>query len=144
MGPEKGIFGGNTNYMSASSHYLRITTLLNKSNYWSDAFPYWFEFSFQVAPAELEELLRTHPSVSDVAVIGVPSTRTGETPIAFIVQKKDMKLKDDDVKNFLSGKVSRHKEVSEVFFIDSIPRSASGKILRKDLKQTYVKDHQLS
>lgn len=103
--------------------------------------PYWFKFSLQVAPAELEEVLRTHPSVSDVGVIGVPCPRAGETPVAYIVPKTQVKLTADDVKNFLSEKVSRHKQVSEVFFIDRIPKSASGKILRKDLQQIYKKDH---
>lgn len=88
-------------------------------------------------PAELEEVLRMHPLVSDVGVIGVPDARSGETPVAYIVPKKDEKVTSEQIKSFLAEKVARHKQVSEVIFTDSIPKSAAGKILRKELRQFY-------
>ncbi len=59
--------------------------------------------SFQVAPADLEAVLQTHPEISDVAVVGIHSERLGEAPKAFIV-KKDSELTENDVHEFLSGK----------------------------------------
>ncbi|KAG8297974.1 hypothetical protein J6590_025191 [Homalodisca vitripennis] len=92
----------------------------------------------QVPPAELEELLRTHPLVSDVGVIGVPDPRSGEVPVAYIVpQKHSKKLTAEHIKQFLSERVSRHKQLADVIFTDSIPKSAAGKILRKDLRELY-------
>lgn len=63
--------------------------------------------------------------------------------MAYIVTKQDKKLTVDDVKNFLSKNVSRHKQVTEVFFCENIPKSMAGKILRKELRQIYKNDHQL-
>lgn len=93
----------------------------------------------QVAPAELEDILRSHPGVADAAVIGVPDQRSGEVPKAFIVSKGP-KLTEDDVKTFVAGKVSRHKHlVGGVEFVTTIPKNPSGKILRKKLKEMYSK-----
>lgn len=98
--------------------------------------------STQVPPAELEEVLRTHPMVSDVGVIGVPDCRAGEVPVAYIVPQKDKRPTIEQIKDFLSEKVSRHKQVSQIIFTDSIPKSAAGKILRKDLREMYKKSNQ--
>lgn len=96
----------------------------------------------QVPPAELEEVLRTHPMVSDVGVIGVPDCRAGEVPVAYIVPQENKRPTAEQIKEFLSVKVSRHKQVSQVIFTDSIPKSAAGKILRKDLRDIYKRSHQ--
>ena len=91
---------------------------------------------FQVAPAELEALLRMHPDINDAAVIGVPNAATGELPRAFIVAKKDSKLNEKEVQDYVAQKVSEFKRLAGgVEFIESIPRNATGKILRKDLKK---------
>ncbi|XP_011693544.1 PREDICTED: probable 4-coumarate--CoA ligase 3 [Wasmannia auropunctata] len=93
---------------------------------------------FQVPPAELEALLRTHPDVEEAAVIGIPHARHGEVPKAFIVASKGKKPTEDDIKNFVKGKVSDYKRLEGgVTFVDDIPKNASGKILRSKLKQTY-------
>lgn len=93
----------------------------------------------QVAPAELENVLRTHPEIGDVAVIGVPHEKWGEAPRAYIVpKKKSPSLDEVAVKGFLQGKVSSHKQLEGgVEFIDAIPKSASGKILRRVLQNMY-------
>ena len=93
---------------------------------------------FQVAPAELEDLLRRLSGVKDVAVIGVPEERAGEVPRAFVV-KEDESLTEEDVKNYVAAKLSRHKHlVGGVQFTADIPKSAAGKILRKQLKDSYL------
>ncbi|HEX5096196.1 MAG TPA: AMP-binding protein, partial [Acidimicrobiia bacterium] len=89
---------------------------------------------FQVAPAELEALLLTHPSVADAAVIGRPDEACGEIPIAFVVLKPDQTCTEDDIKTFVAGQVATYKQLREVHFIDAVPKSASGKILRRVLR----------
>ncbi|XP_012538740.2 4-coumarate--CoA ligase 1 [Monomorium pharaonis] len=91
---------------------------------------------FQVPPAELEALLRTHPGVEEAAVIGIPHARYGEVPKAFVVVSKGKKPTEDEIKNFVKGKVSDYKQLEGgVTFVDSIPKNPSGKILRSKLKQ---------
>jgi acyl-coenzyme A synthetase/AMP-(fatty) acid ligase len=93
----------------------------------------------QVAPAELEDILRSHPGIADAAVIGIPHDRSGEVPKAFIVLKEP-KLTEDDVKKFVAGKVSEHKHLTGgVQFVSAIPKNPSGKILRRNLKEMYSK-----
>lgn len=93
----------------------------------------------QVAPAELEEILRRHPAVGDVAVVGFPHEKSGEVPRAFIVTK-DSKLTAEEVKNFMVDKVSEYKYLEGgVQFVPSIPKNSSGKILRRKLKEMYCK-----
>lgn len=93
---------------------------------------------FQVAPAELEELLRDHPAVADAAVVGQPHPISGEVPRAFIVKKKTSNVTEDDLKNYVAEKVAVYKKLDGgVTFLDSIPKNASGKILRRQLKEEY-------
>ena len=89
----------------------------------------------QVAPAELEALLVTHEKIADAAVIGVANERLGEAPRAYVV-KKDSSLREREVEEYVAGRVAKHKHlVGGVEFVDAIPKSASGKILRRLLKQ---------
>lgn len=93
---------------------------------------------FQVPPAELEELLRSHPDVSDAAVIGVDNVDHGEVPRAFIVKKAGANLTEKQVKAFVAGKVAVYKQLrGGVQFMDVIPKNPSGKILRRELKLKY-------
>lgn len=88
---------------------------------------------YQVPPAELEAVLLTHPDISDAAVVGVVDTESGEeVPKAFVVTESE--LTADDVMTFVAEHVAPYKKVRQVAFIDAIPKSASGKILRKDLR----------
>ena len=89
---------------------------------------------FQVAPAELEALLITHLNIDDAAVIGVPDEKTGELPKAFVVPKGD--ISPEDVVDFVAERVAPYKKLrGGVEFVDKIPKSASGKILRRDLRK---------
>lgn len=89
---------------------------------------------FQVPPAELEALLVTHPSVADAAVIGIPDDEAGELPKAFVVLKDGENVSADDIKQFVAAKVATYKQVRLLEFVDAIPKSASGKILRRMLR----------
>lgn len=94
---------------------------------------------YQVPPAELEGLLRTHPAVLDAAVIGVPHDRTGEAPLAYVVLDPDRPAASEaDVKAFVAERVAPYKQISAgVRFVESLPKSAAGKILRRVLKEEY-------
>lgn len=89
---------------------------------------------YQVAPAVLEAVLLEHPLVADAAVIGANDDDGQEVPKAFVVPQKDAALNAEDVMTFVAAKVAPHEKVRQVEFIDAIPKSASGKILRKDLR----------
>ena len=93
---------------------------------------------YQIAPAELEALLLTHPHVSDVAVIGVLDDDGQEIPKAFIVAVTDAEITEEIVIAWVAPQVAPHKKVRVVEFIDVIPKSSSGKILRKDLRAREV------
>jgi len=86
---------------------------------------------FQVAPAELESLLLKHPKIADVAVIPVDDEDSGEVPKAIVVAKGP--LTADEVMEFLLPHVAHYKRVRHVAFVDAIPKSPSGKILRRIL-----------
>lgn len=91
---------------------------------------------FQVAPAELEALIVTHPAVADVAVIGVPDVEAGELPKAYVVLKPGAEATETDIKEFVKGKVATYKQLAQVEFVTEIPKSASGKILRRVLRDS--------
>jgi acyl-CoA synthetase (AMP-forming)/AMP-acid ligase II len=89
---------------------------------------------FQVAPAELEALLLKHPQIADVAVIPVADPDGGEVPKAIIVPKEaNGTLTAEDVKAFLGSMVAHYKRIHHVEFVDAIPKSTAGKILRRVL-----------
>jgi 4-coumarate--CoA ligase len=89
---------------------------------------------FQVPPAELEALLVTHPAVADAAVIGVPDDEAGELPKAFVVLKEGHDVSAEEIQAFVATKVATYKQIRILEFATEIPKSASGKILRRLLK----------
>jgi acyl-CoA synthetase (AMP-forming)/AMP-acid ligase II len=88
---------------------------------------------YQVPPAELEALLMEHPAVADAAVIPKPHPQGGEIPKAFVILKPTEEATADDIIQFVAERVAPYKKVREVEFVDAIPKSLSGKILRRDL-----------
>ncbi len=89
---------------------------------------------FQVAPAEVEAALLTVPGVADCAVLGKQDDEAGELPVAFVVRAQGANISGEDIQSALDGKLVKYKIPAEVTFIDAIPKTASGKILRRQLR----------
>lgn len=89
---------------------------------------------YQVAPAVVEAVLLEHPAIADAAVVGANDEDGQEVPKAFVVRQADAELSAQDVMDFVASRVAPHEKVRLVEFIDVVPKSASGKILRKDLR----------
>lgn len=85
----------------------------------------------QVAPAELEAVLISHPKLADAAVVGVPDEEAGEVPKAFVVRSSE--AEPDELMAFVAGRVAPHKRIREVQFVEEIPKSVTGKVLRRVL-----------
>jgi acyl-CoA synthetase (AMP-forming)/AMP-acid ligase II len=88
---------------------------------------------FQVAPAELEAHLLSHPAIADAAVIPVPDEEAGEIPKAYLVLKAEAEADDEEIMSFIEERVAPHKKIRLIERIEQIPKSASGKILRRVL-----------
>ncbi|MFI8220333.1 4-coumarate--CoA ligase family protein [Streptomyces sp. NPDC085932] len=92
---------------------------------------------FQVAPAELEALLLTHPGIADAAVIGTYDDDGNEVPHAYVVrQPAAAGLTAGEIMMYVAERVAPYKRIREVTFIDGVPRAASGKILRRQLRES--------
>jgi 4-coumarate--CoA ligase len=89
---------------------------------------------FQVAPAEVEAELLALPGVADAAVIGVPDDEAGERPMAFIVRQPGSEVTEAEIANALRARLASYKVPTRVAFIEAVPKSASGKILRRVLR----------
>jgi 4-coumarate--CoA ligase len=89
---------------------------------------------FQVPPAELEALLLEHPAVADAAVIGLPDDEAGEIPVAFVVLKAGRQADAAAIQAHVASQVAHYKQLRRVEFVGAIPKSASGKILRRVLR----------
>jgi acyl-CoA synthetase (AMP-forming)/AMP-acid ligase II len=91
---------------------------------------------FQVAPAELETLLLAHPLIADAAVVGRPDDASGERPVAFVVTRGIVAT--EDILAHVAVQVATYKRLAEVHFVEAIPKSPSGKILRRELRAKLV------
>ncbi|CAN0858862.1 4-coumarate--CoA ligase-like 1 [Linum grandiflorum] len=94
---------------------------------------------FQVAPAELEAILLSHPSVQDAAVVPLADEEAGEVPGACVVKGKGgEEISEEDIMKFVAANVAHYKKVRVVQFVETIPKSPSGKIMRR-----FIKDQML-
>ncbi len=90
-----------------------------------------------VYPAEVENAISAHPGVADVAVIGMPSAKWGESAAAIVVAKPDRELGEHEILEFCQGKLARYKQPRCVHFVDEIPRNPTGKILKRILREQF-------
>ena len=88
-----------------------------------------------IYPVEVENALMSHPEIAEVAVIGQPSEQWGETPVAVVVRKADTRLTERQVITFCREQLAHFKCPSQVFFVHELPRNATGKVLRKALRE---------
>jgi long-chain acyl-CoA synthetase len=95
---------------------------------------------FPVAPAEVEAVLMEHPAVRDCGVVARPNLEAGEIPCAFVVLRSGH-LSDDAMKKslctFVADRLTHYKQPREIHFIDAVPRTPSGKILRRELRKAF-------
>jgi long-chain acyl-CoA synthetase len=95
---------------------------------------------FPVAPAEVESLLLEHPAVRDCGVVAKPDLAAGEIPCAFVVLRGGFMASDalaKELRDFVADRLAHHKQPREVHFVEVVPRTPSGKILRRELRKTF-------
>ena len=93
---------------------------------------------FNLYPSDLEAVLRGHAAVSDVAVVGVPSQRWGETPVAFVVRRTDDTTTADELLQWMNQRVGKTQRLADLRFVAELPRSAIGKVLKRELRDRVV------
>ncbi len=100
---------------------------------------------FAVAPAEVEGVLLEHPAVRDCGVVARPDENSGEVPIAFVIlrepQRESEKLAEE-LREFVAERITRYKQPREIIFTETIPRTASGKILRRELRARVAENRE--
>lgn len=87
-------------------------------------------------PAEIEHILVGHPDVRDAAVVGEPHPEYGEVPVGYVVRRERAVITGEELIEFAAKGLAKYKRLARVTFVDAIPRSASGKILRRVLKES--------
>lgn len=93
----------------------------------------------QVAPAELEGILREHPDILDAVVIGVSHPKCGEVPKAFVVKRPESNITEEIIQQFVAKQVIKYKQLTGgVQFVEQIPKTATGKILRREIRKLFI------
>lgn len=95
---------------------------------------------FNIYPSDLEAVLRRHPAVADAAVIGVPSVEWGETPIGIVVLRESASANLDEIREWANAQVGKTQRLSALKSTDELPRSAIGKVLKRELRDAWRKD----
>lgn len=90
---------------------------------------------FNVYPAEVERILSAHPDVADIAVVGVPDRRLGEAPVSFVVRRPGADLSADEFVRWSAEQIANFKVPRRVVFVDALPRNASMKVLKNQLRE---------
>jgi len=92
-----------------------------------------------IYPKEIEEFIYTHPAVQDVTVIGVPDRTYGEEVLAAVILKKDVTVTEEELRNYITANIARHKVPKYIRFTDSFPMNAAGKILKYKMREEFAK-----
>jgi len=92
---------------------------------------------FNIFPSDLEAVLGRHPAVAESAVVGVPSTQWGETPVAFVVRREGHDAPAEDIRQWLNAQVGKTQRLADLRFVAELPRSAIGKVLKRELRESY-------
>ena len=92
---------------------------------------------FNIYPTDLEAVLRAHPEVAEVAVVGVPSEKWGETPVAFVVPRAGASPDANELREWTNARVNKIQRLAGVELTEQLPRSAIGKILKRELRESY-------
>jgi 4-coumarate--CoA ligase len=116
---------GDLGYFDSGGHVFLVDRLKELIKY----------NALQVAPAELEDVIQSHSAVLDAAVVGAPDEAAGEVPMAFVVLRDSATLEAGELMQYVAARVAPHKKVRAVEFVDQIPKSPTGKILRRVLKE---------
>ena len=93
---------------------------------------------FNIYPSDLEAQLRAHPAVDDVAVVGVPSEQWGETPVAYVVSRKGQPARPEEIMGWYNQQAGKTQRLADLRFIAELPRSAIGKVLKRELRDQYA------
>jgi len=93
---------------------------------------------FNIYPSDLEALLRSHPAVAEAAVVGMPSVEWGETPVAFVVLQPGVDVAAEALRQWLNERVGKTQRLAALHLIDELPRSAIGKVLKRELRDAYA------
>jgi long-chain acyl-CoA synthetase len=93
---------------------------------------------FNVYPSDLEAVLRQRPEVADAAVVGVPSTQWGETPVGFVVRTEGASTDAEAIRSWANERLGKTQRLSALEFVDVLPRSAIGKVLKRELRERYL------
>jgi acyl-CoA synthetase (AMP-forming)/AMP-acid ligase II len=93
---------------------------------------------FNIYPSDLEAVLQQHPAVAEAAVVGVPSERWGETPVAFAVRKSGHTETSAEIRAWVDERVGKTQRLADFEWVDALPRSAIGKVLKRQLRDEYA------
>lgn len=122
--PDGWLYTGDLGHMDADGHLYVVDRLKELIKY----------KGFQVPPAELEAVLLHHPDITDAAVIGLPDEEAGEIPVGYVTLRSGSSLSPEEIKQFVASQVANYKQIRHLEIIDTVPRSPSGKILRRVLR----------
>lgn len=93
---------------------------------------------FNIWPSDLEAVLRRHPAVAEAAVVGVPSAQWGETPVAFVIRHPGCDDSAEAIRDAVNAEVGRTQRIAALRLVDELPRSAIGKVLKRELREAWI------
>ena len=94
-----------------------------------------------IYPADIETVMRAHPALAEVAVVGVPSARWGETPLAVVVLHDGHALTAAELLEWTNARVGRQQRISGIVWRERLPRNPNGKVLKRELREEYSSFH---